>query len=93
MRRPRARSIRSATTAEAVGPAEVQRLLGQERSDAVALDPGAKVLVMAQLPAATFSSEGQPYGYFDGLTGHAEVRVRSEPILVTLIPALREFLP
>jgi membrane fusion protein (multidrug efflux system) len=80
-------------SAEAVGPAEVQRLLGQERSDAVALAPGAKVLVTAKLPAATFSSEGQPYGYFDGLTGTAEVRVRSEPILVTLIPALRQWLP
>ena len=80
-------------SAEAVGPAEVQRLLGQERSDAVALTPGAKVLVTAKLPAATFSSEGQPYGYFDGLTGTAEVRVRTEPILVTLIPALRQWLP
>jgi membrane fusion protein (multidrug efflux system) len=80
-------------SAEAVGPQEVQRLLGHERSDAVALDPGAKVLVTATLPAATFSSEGQPYGYFDGLTGTAEVRVRSEPILVTLVPALRRLLP
>ncbi len=79
-------------SAEAVGPAEVERLLGQERSDAVPLDPVAKVLVTARLPAATFSSEGQPYGYFDGLTGHAEICVRSEPILVTLIPALREWL-
>ena len=80
-------------SAEAVGPTEVQRFLGQERADAVQLDPGAKVLVTASLPAATFTSEGQPYGYFDGLTGTAEIRVRSEPILVTLIPALRQFLP
>jgi membrane fusion protein (multidrug efflux system) len=80
-------------SAEAVGSAEVQRLLGQERSDAVALDPGAKVLVSAKLPAATFNSEGRPYGYFDGLTGNAEVCVRSEPLLVTLIPALRQWLP
>ena len=80
-------------SAEAVGPTEVQRFLGQERADAVVLDPGAKVLVTARLPAATFTSEGQPYGYFDGLTGTAEIRVRSEPILVTLVPALRQFLP
>ena len=80
-------------SAEAVGPTEVMRFLGQERSDAVQLDPGAKVLVTARLPAATFTSEGQPYGYFDGLTGVAEVRVRSEPILVTLVPALRQWLP
>lgn len=80
-------------SAEAVGSVEVQRLLGQERSDSVTLDPGAKVIVTAKLPAATFSSEGRPYGYFDGLTGNAEVCVRSEPILVTLIPALRQWLP
>jgi biotin carboxyl carrier protein len=80
-------------SAEAVGPTEVQRFLGQERADAVILDPGAKVLVTASLPAATFTSEGTPYGYFDGLTGTAEIRVRSEPILVTLVPALRQFLP
>ena len=28
-----------------------------------------------------------------GLTGTAEIRVRSEPILVTLVPALRQWLP
>jgi len=80
-------------SAEAVGPVEVQRLLGQERADSVPLGPGAKVLVTARLPAATFSSDGRPYGYFDGLTGTAEIRVRSEPILVTLVPALRQWLP
>jgi membrane fusion protein (multidrug efflux system) len=74
---------------EAVGPAEVQRFLGHERADAVRLDAGGKVFVTAKLPASTFVSEGHPYGYYDGLTGTAEVRVRSEPIIVTLIPALR----
>jgi biotin carboxyl carrier protein len=76
---------------EAVGPAEVQRFLGQERADAVALDPGAMVLVAARLPSATFTSDGQVYGYFDGLIGSASVRVRRETILVTLIPALRQW--
>lgn len=78
---------------EAVGPAEVQRFLGHDRGDAVRLDLGGKVFVSAKLPASTFTSEGQPYGYFDGLTGTAEVRVRSEPIIVTLIPALRQVFP
>jgi membrane fusion protein (multidrug efflux system) len=79
-------------SAEGVGPAEVQRYLGQERADAVPLDPGAKVLVSANLPSATFTSEGQPYGYFDGLTGNAEVCVRNEPLLVTLVPFFRQWL-
>ena len=56
----------------------------------VRLDPGGKVLVTAKLPTASFVSEGRPYGYFDGLTGTAEIRVRREPIIVTLIPALRQ---
>jgi membrane fusion protein (multidrug efflux system) len=74
---------------EAIGPAEVGRLLGQERADEVQLDSGGKVLVTATLPYATFRSDGEPYRYFDGLTGHAEVRLRGEPLLVTLVPALR----
>jgi multidrug efflux pump subunit AcrA (membrane-fusion protein) len=77
-------------SAEAVGTSEVMRFLGNERGDAVRLDPGGKVLVTAKLPTASFVSEGQPYGYFDGLTGTAEIRVRREPIIVTLIPALRQ---
>lgn len=80
-------------SAEAIGPLEVQRFLGQDREGAVALTPGAKVLVTAKLPASSFTSEGKPYGYFDGLTGSAEVRVRREPILVTLVPALKALLP
>ena len=80
-------------SAEAVGTSEVMRFLGHERSDAVRLDPGGKVLVTARLPAASFVSEGQPYGYFDGLAGTAEIRVRREPIIVTLIPALRQVFP
>jgi membrane fusion protein (multidrug efflux system) len=82
-----------AVSAEAIGPLEVQRFLGQDREGAVALTPGAKVLVTAKLPASSFTSEGKPYGYFDGLTGSAEVRVRREPILVTLVPALKALLP
>ena len=81
----------SDVSTEAVGPAEVQRLLGQDRGDAVALDPGAKVFVTARLPASTFTSDGQTYGYFDGLVGRAEVRVRRETLLVTLVPALRRW--
>jgi biotin carboxyl carrier protein len=80
-------------SAEAIGPAEVARLLGTERDGAVHLEPGGKVFVRGRLPTTTFVSEGMPYGYFDGLTGTAEVRVRRESILVTLVPALRQVLP
>jgi membrane fusion protein (multidrug efflux system) len=80
-------------SSEAVGPTEVNRLLGTERDGSVKIEPGGKVFVTGKLPASTFTSEGEPYGYFDGLTGTAEVRVRREPIIVTLIPALRRVLP
>lgn len=80
-------------SSEAVGAREVQRLLGQERADAVTLETGAHVLVTAKIPTSTFSSEGQSYAYFDGLTGNAEIRVRREPILVMLVPALRKLVP
>lgn len=78
---------------EAIGPNEVKRLLGGERSDAVSLDGGAKVMVTARLRAANFVSDGHSYGYFDGLTGKAEILVRRESLIVTLIPAFRKILP
>jgi hypothetical protein len=76
-----------------IGPAEVQRLLGQDKAGTVAPDQTAKVLVTAKLPAPTFTMEGQQFSYSDGLIGNAQVRVRREPILVLLIPALRRLLP
>ena len=78
---------------EAIGPTEVRRYFGPELADALALEPGAKTLVRARVSSASFTFEGHPYGYFDGLTGIAEVRVRREPILVMLIPALRRVWP
>jgi membrane fusion protein (multidrug efflux system) len=81
----------SEVSSEAVGPGEVRRLLGEERGDAVQLDPGAKVFVSARIPTANFTSDGHPYGYYDGLTGTAEICVRRETILISLIPALRQW--
>jgi membrane fusion protein (multidrug efflux system) len=80
-------------SSEAVGPAEVQRLLGTDRDGAVKIDPGGKVFVTGRLSESTFTSEGERYAYYDGLSGTAEVRVRREPIIVTLVPALRRILP
>ncbi len=81
-------------SAEAIGPTEVARFLGDEKVGTVAssAELGAKVLVSAKLAKATFTSEGQPFEYFDGLTGTAEIRVRRETLLVMLIPALRAFM-
>jgi membrane fusion protein (multidrug efflux system) len=49
------------------------------------------VKVEAHLPSNTFEAEGKTRGYHDGMVAQAEVRIRSERVLVTLIPALKAF--
>jgi multidrug efflux pump subunit AcrA (membrane-fusion protein) len=73
----------SAVSAEVVGPAEAQRLLGPEIAAAVDLS-GPVVLVRARFPAATFTAGGQRYQLHDGMWGQAEVRVRSERLRAAL---------
>jgi multidrug efflux pump subunit AcrA (membrane-fusion protein)/GAF domain-containing protein len=73
---------------EVVGPAEARRYLGEEIADAATLG-GPVVLVTARVPSLTFEAEGRTRRYHDGMWGKAEVRVRSERILVALVPALR----
>lgn len=66
---------------DVVGPAEVRRYLGANAADTVDIR-GPLVLVRAHLPRRD--------DYFDGLPGRVDVKVRSESILTSLIPALRE---
>jgi multidrug efflux pump subunit AcrA (membrane-fusion protein) len=73
---------------DVVGPAEVRRYLGPDAADTVTLT-GPLVLVRARLPARSFVADGKTYAFFDGLAGRADVRVRTESILVSLVPAIR----
>jgi biotin carboxyl carrier protein len=73
---------------EVVGPAEAQRYLGEEVADAVEIT-GPVVRVEAHLTSDTFEAEGRVRRYHDGMWGKAEVRVRSERVLVALVPALK----
>jgi len=73
---------------EVIGPQGARRYLGQEIADSVNL-PGPVVVVRAKLPALTFMTQENAYRFHDGMHGRAEVRVRSENLLVTLVPALR----
>ena len=75
---------------EIIGPAEAKRYLGPGVADGVAVD-GPVVLVRASMPSARFSSDGRDFRYFDGLPAQAEARVRSEPIVVSFVPALKVF--
>ena len=78
-------------TDEVFGPAEARRLLGPG-GDTVPLS-GPVVLVTARLPSDTFESDGRRYAYHDGISGRAEIRVRSERLITTLVPALETVLP
>lgn len=73
---------------EVVGPSEVRRSLGPQIADAVPL-AGPVVVVRADLPVASFHSDGREHDYFPGMMGVADVGVRRESVFVTLIPGLR----
>ncbi|RKH42937.1 HlyD family efflux transporter periplasmic adaptor subunit [Corallococcus sp. AB050B] len=73
---------------QVIGPTEVRRFLGPDLADAVAVE-GPVVLVKASLPSHTFVNEGRVLSYFDGMPSRVEARVRSERILVVLLPALK----
>jgi multidrug resistance efflux pump len=81
----------AAVADEVVGAEEAKRLLGPEVATAVPLN-GAVVRVEAYFPRDTFNSRGQTYVLHDGMWGSAEVAVRSEPLLVALVPGLRDVL-
>ncbi|MFQ5599661.1 MAG: HlyD family efflux transporter periplasmic adaptor subunit [Candidatus Krumholzibacteriia bacterium] len=73
---------------EVIGPTAVRRILSPEVGDAIAI-AGPVVVVRADLPEPTFSAGGEEHPYYGGMHGVAEVRVRDERILVTLIPGLK----
>jgi membrane fusion protein (multidrug efflux system) len=76
-----------AVASDVIGPSEARRYLGPQVGDALQIG-GPVVLVRARLPRDEFVAGGQRYRYHDGMDGVAEVRLRSEPILHTLIPGL-----
>jgi multidrug efflux pump subunit AcrA (membrane-fusion protein) len=78
-----------AVSDEVIGPAAVERLLGEDRAETLTVT-GPAVLVRARLPERSFGAGSHRYPYFDGMAGIVEVRVRSQSVLTTLIPGLRE---
>jgi membrane fusion protein (multidrug efflux system) len=47
------------------------------------------VRVSARLASDTFEADGRVRRYHDGMVARAEVRIRSERVLVALIPSLK----
>jgi multidrug resistance efflux pump len=74
---------------EVFSPKEAMRVVGQKLTDGIPI-VAAVVLVRFQLPSDSFEADGEYYRYHDGMRGTVEVRVRSENILATLIPALKQ---
>jgi multidrug efflux pump subunit AcrA (membrane-fusion protein) len=73
---------------EVIGPQAALRYLGPEIADTVSLT-GPVVVVRARLRNATFMTDQQVYDLYDGMLGRGEVRVRSQSLLVLLVPSLR----
>ncbi len=71
-----------------LGPAEARRQLPPDIADSLPID-GPVVQVQARLPDLLFASGGVSYRFHDGLTGQVEARVRSQPILFSLLPGLQ----
>jgi membrane fusion protein (multidrug efflux system) len=71
---------------EVIGPHEAARYLGTAKADTLQI-PGPVVVVVARLATASFEHKGQPFRYHDGMLGRAEVRLRSESLLFSLLPS------
>ncbi|OJH35927.1 efflux RND transporter periplasmic adaptor subunit [Cystobacter ferrugineus] len=71
-----------------VGPEEVRRYLGPELADSLTVN-GAVVLVRAHAPSRFFEADGKRLTYFDGMQGTVDARVKSERIILTIIPGLK----
>jgi biotin carboxyl carrier protein len=80
-------TIESVAT-EVVGPTEARRYLGAQVADTVPL-AGSVVVVRARLAAKVFAADDETYRYHDGMGGLAQVKVRSERLIFTLIPGLK----
>jgi len=72
---------------EVVAPAAARERFGAA-GDAVPL-AGPVFVVAAPLPARELPAPAGPVALYDGLTGRAEVKVGSERLLFSLLPALR----
>ena len=48
------------------------------------------VIAIADVPSGTFRARREEHEYTDGMQAKAEVRVRSQRIIMALLPGLRE---
>ncbi|MEO7729346.1 MAG: HlyD family efflux transporter periplasmic adaptor subunit, partial [Kofleriaceae bacterium] len=93
----KARAIATITRvqSDAVSGTEAAKLGGDMLSESIAkeLQQGTWIAVRARLPSRTFKAEHSTYNYHHGMHAKVEVKIRSKPFLVTLLPALEKYLP
>lgn len=73
--------------AEAAGAADMRQAVGRSMADSLPA-AGPLVLVDALLPEGSFRDGGRTFTFTDGMRGALEIRVRSRPVIVHLIPGL-----
>tara|TARA_R110002096_G_scaffold42143_2_gene113496 strand:+ start:12811 stop:14658 length:1848 start_codon:yes stop_codon:yes gene_type:complete len=73
---------------DVMGPAEASRALGRGLVDSIAL-PASVVILRGTLQTPGFEVDGEEYRYSHGMLGLAEVKLRSDSVIRTLIPALK----
>jgi membrane fusion protein (multidrug efflux system) len=78
----------AAVSQEAIGAAAVARSLGPQLGDGL-VARGTSVEVEAAIPADHFEIDGVRFPLREGMLAHADIRLRSEPIVLTLLPWLR----
>jgi len=80
---------------EVIGGTEASKFLGVAQADQLRLmNTGESfVIVKAKLPSRTFQTEQRIYRYHHGMVAKTEVKVRNQPFVVTLLPALEKYLP
>jgi biotin carboxyl carrier protein len=76
-------------TTNASGPGAVSQYLGDQLGDTVPV-PGAVVLVRGHMEETEFVADKKKLKYRHGMTGKVAVRVRSQRMILSLIPGLKE---
>lgn len=75
---------------DAIGPAEVARLLGPSMQGSVAVE-GMSVVVTGALRDREFQADGQSRRFYEGMSGELDVTLDKKPLLFLLVPALRRW--
>jgi membrane fusion protein (multidrug efflux system) len=76
---------------DVLGPAEARRLLGAQVADSLPI-AGPVVVVEARAESSSFEIDGMELAYHDGMLARADARLRSERLVIALVPELRRAL-